>query len=125
MTTKATTTAGTTTAGTGHAEVVRVDDLAAQLLAEARTHQSRRAAKTLVSGTSQRATVIAIAAGGELANHQSPSAATLHVLVGRVRLRTSDREWLLDAGDLVPVPPQRHGLDGVTDAAVLLTVALH
>lgn len=109
---------------TDHPEVTQVDVLAAELLAEARRHDSRRTARTLVTGTSQRATLIALAEGAELAEHDSPPAATLHVITGRVSLRTADRERALDAGQLVAVPSQRHGLVALSDAVVLLTVAL-
>ncbi|MTD54616.1 hypothetical protein [Amycolatopsis pithecellobii] len=98
--------------------------LAAELLEQARDHHSQRAARTIASSTSMRATVIALAAGAQVAEHDAPAAATLHVLTGRVRVHTDDREWLLDTGELLPLPPQRHGLDAVVDSAVLLTVAL-
>jgi len=98
--------------------------LAPELLAEAHRHAARRAARTLVPGTSQRVTLIALAKGAELAEHDSPPAATLHVLTGTVRLHTHQDGWTLDSGHLTAVPPQRHGLTALTDAVVLLTVAL-
>ncbi|GAA3863085.1 cupin domain-containing protein [Saccharothrix violaceirubra] len=107
-----------------HTTVTAVDALAPELLAEARQHASHRAARTLVSGTSQRATLIALTQGAELAEHDSPPAATLHVITGTVRLHTHDTEWTLDSGHLAVIPPQRHGLAALTDAVVLLTVAL-
>ncbi|HWD06142.1 MAG TPA: cupin domain-containing protein [Amycolatopsis sp.] len=109
---------------TGHATVSSLDDAALELLTEARAHGSRRAARTLVSGTSQRATLIALAEGAELAEHDSPSAATLQVVSGTVRLHTQDAEWILDRGQLAVIPPERHGLTAVGEAVVLLTVAL-
>lgn len=110
---------------TDRADVVQVNTLAAELLDEAREQDSRRTARTVVSGTLQRATLIALAEGAELAEHDAPPAATLQVLTGRVRLHTAAQEWLLNSGDLAPVPRQRHGLHALTDAVVLLTVALH
>ncbi|MDQ0381160.1 cupin domain-containing protein [Amycolatopsis thermophila] len=107
-----------------HPEVSRLDDVATELLGEARGHESRRAARTLVGGPAQRATLIAMAEGAELAEHDSPVAATLQVVSGRVRLHTRDRRWVLDGGQLAAVPPERHGLSALTDAVVLLTVAL-
>lgn len=104
--------------------VVRIDDLAGDLLREAQRQHSRRAAKTLATGTSLRATLIALAEGAELGEHDSPAGATLHALTGRVRLHTRGAQWELDAGQIIPTPPQRHGLTAVTDAVVLLTVAL-
>lgn len=107
-----------------HQSVVAVNSVATELLDEARAQHSHRAARTLASSTSLRATVIALLSGASLADHDSPPAATLQVLTGRVRLHTADREWTLEAGELVPIPPQRHGLDALADSAVLLTVAL-
>ena len=105
-------------------DVVDVASLGRELLEQALQHSSRRAAKTLVSGPSMRATVIALAEGAELAEHDAPPAATLQVLSGQVRLFSADHEWPLTAEQVVQIPPARHSLVAVTDAAVLLTVAL-
>lgn len=105
-------------------EVADVEVLAAELLIKAREHHARRAAKTLVAGVAQRVTLIALAEGAELAEHDSPPAATLHVVTGRVRLSTHDHDRFLDSGQLTAVPPERHSLTAFADSAVLLTVAL-
>jgi len=109
---------------TEHPEVTQVETLAAELLNEAGAHDARRAARTLVTGPAQRATLIAMTAGAGLTEHDSPLAATLQVVTGQVRLHTHDRNWVLDSGHLMAIPPQRHGLTALTDAVVLLTVAL-
>lgn len=109
---------------TDHPAVTQVDDLAAKLLDEAREQNTRRASRTLVTGTSQRVTLVGLAEGAELSEHRAPSAATLFIVTGRVCLHTHDHEWVLNAGQLLTIPPQRHGLTAKTDAAVLLTVAL-
>jgi quercetin dioxygenase-like cupin family protein len=110
---------------TEHDVTVPVVGVARDLIDQARGHHSGRAARTVASGTALRATVIALRRGCGLANHESPAAgATLHVITGRVRLHTDDHEWFLQAGELVPLPPQRHGLDALDDTALLLTVAL-
>ncbi|MDU0289872.1 hypothetical protein [Saccharothrix longispora] len=109
---------------TDHPDVAQVHALAAELLDEARGHHSHRAARTLVTGTSLRATLIALTDGAELAEHDAPPAATLQVLSGRVELHTHDHRRALDAGDLAPIPPARHGLTALADSVVLLTVAL-
>jgi len=107
-----------------HSGTVAVESVATELLEEARRNHSRRAARTVVSGTSQRATLIALVEGAELAEHDAPGAATLQLLVGSARLHTRSKEWVLAAGQLVAMPPQRHALTALTDTVVLLTVAL-
>ncbi len=109
---------------TGHPEITELDTAAKELLTDARGHDSRRTARTVVTGTAMRATLIALCEGASMADHDAPPAATLQVVEGRVRLHTRDREWVLDAGHLVAVPHQRHGLTALTDAVVLLTVSL-
>lgn len=109
---------------TEHPAVTQLDALADDLLAQARTSSARRSARTLVTGTSLRATLIALAEGSELAEHDAPVAATLQVVAGRVQLRTSDHEQAVETGQLAVIPPVRHGLKALADSVVLLTVAL-
>jgi len=71
-----------------------------------------------------RQTLIALAAGSGLAEHDSPGEATVHVLHGRVRLVAGNTSWDGSTGDLITVPASRHTLDAVDDSAVLLTVAV-
>ncbi|WP_028850693.1 hypothetical protein [Thermocrispum municipale] len=106
------------------AHTVNLEQLADTLLAEAAESHAGRAARTIVTGSGQRATVIALREGAHMAEHDSPPAATLQILAGRARLHTASEEWTLSAGELVAIPPQRHGLDALTDVAALLTVAL-
>ncbi|HVV77521.1 MAG TPA: cupin domain-containing protein [Mycobacteriales bacterium] len=84
-----------------------------------------RAASTVFGGHEQvlRQTVIALVAGTEMKEHESPGAATLHVLSGRVRLTAGDDSWDGRTGDLIVIPPTRHGLVALEDSVVLLTVA--
>ena len=106
-------------------EAISLTELATGLLNDARNHQSGRAAHTLYGGSAQvlRQTLIALAEGRELAEHQAPGEATLQVLIGRVRLSADDQTWHGSGGDLVVIPPVRHGLLASEDAVVLLTVA--
>ena len=42
---------------------------------------------------------------------------------GRVRLTTDGERWELGQGDHIQIPPTRHRLESLEDAAALLTVA--
>jgi quercetin dioxygenase-like cupin family protein len=101
-----------------------LDALARTSLAEAGTAASGRAARTVVGGHEHalRQTVIALACGRELAEHESPGEATLLVLHGRVRLVAGEDTWDGRRGDLLVIPAVPHRLEAVQDAAVLLTV---
>lgn len=105
-------------------ETVSVQEIAGELLDQARDGRSGRAARTVYGGHEHelRQTVIALRAEHELAEHESPGEATLQVLIGRVRLSAGSDAWELAAGDLVAIPPRRHALAALQDAAVLLTV---
>lgn len=100
--------------------------------AQAREHLERataspagRSAETVYGGHEHvlRQTVVALTAGTALAEHENPGESTVLVLRGRVRLSTGDASWEGRTGDLIAVPPARHGLEAIEDSAVLLTVA--
>jgi quercetin dioxygenase-like cupin family protein len=85
-----------------------------------------RSAHTVYGGHEHtlRQTVIALAAGQVLQEHENPGEATLQVLHGRVRLLAGDTEWEGSSGDLLIIPDSRHSLEALEAAAVLLTVAV-
>ncbi len=93
-------------------------------LATAREAASGRAASTVYGGHEHelRQTLIALVAGQELSEHESPGEATLQVIRGVVVLSTGEEEQTLQTGELAPIPPLRHALRAVEDSAVLLTV---
>jgi quercetin dioxygenase-like cupin family protein len=99
--------------------------LADELLTEARTASSRRAARTIYGGRAHdlRQTVIALTRDASLGEHESPGEATLQVLTGQVRVHAGDETWTANAGDHVVIPPRRHDLHAEADSVVLLTVA--
>ena len=105
--------------------VTNLPDAANALLDSARTAPAGRAGATLTpgAGVPLTQTLLALTAGQSLADHESPAAATLQVLIGDVRLTGGDEAVELGAGDHVAIPPQRHGLLARADAVVLLTVA--
>lgn len=96
----------------------------AQLVA-GREASSGRAAVTAYGGREHRLrqTLIALRAGERLGEHDAPEEATLQVLEGEVALHAGGDTWRGSAGDHLVIPPQRHDLEAISDAAVLLTVA--
>ncbi|MGW5171610.1 cupin domain-containing protein [Streptomyces nodosus] len=94
-------------------------------LGRAAASSTGRSAETLYGGHEHvlRQTLIALCAGTTLAEHENPGEATVLVLRGRVRLHSGDEAWEGMAGDLLLVPPARHSLEALEDAAALLTVA--
>ncbi|MGC0375519.1 cupin domain-containing protein [Streptomyces sp. SAI-229] len=102
-----------------------LDALAREHLERAAAASNGRSATTVHGGHEHtlRQTLLALTAGTALADHDSPGEATLLVLRGRVRLTSGDAEWEGRAGDLIVIPPARHGLEALEDAAVLLTIA--
>ena len=75
-----------------------------------------------VTGGSLSQVLLALQGGKELAEHENPGEALLHVLRGRVRMTAGDKAWELGADEHIVIPPERHGLLALEDAAVLLTV---
>jgi quercetin dioxygenase-like cupin family protein len=105
-------------------EMVMVPELADALIEDLPNHPAGRTAKTILSGTVMRAVVVALKEGAEMSEHDSPPAATLYLVRGSVSLRSGDREWPVEPGQLIPIPPQRHAVQAHADSAFLLTVAL-
>lgn len=99
--------------------------LAHQHLQAAKVASSGRSAHTVYGGHEHvlRQTLIALALGRTLDEHENPGEATLQVLHGRVRLTTGDVSWDGAAGDHLVIPDSMHGLEALEDCVVLLTVA--
>ncbi|MEA5153621.1 LuxR family transcriptional regulator [Raineyella sp.] len=103
---------------------LNVNDIARELAATAAAGDAGRASHTLYGGHDKalRQTLIVLQAGHELAAHESPGEATLLVLAGDVRVSAEAGSWEGSTGDLIPVPPSRHSVAALSDAAILLTV---
>jgi quercetin dioxygenase-like cupin family protein len=104
---------------------VNLDNLAGELLGDAAMQSALRSAHTLphpVDGLRQ--TVIALVAGQELAEHESPGPASLMVLRGSVRLVAGDESQTVGALEISPIPNRRHSLHADEDSVVLLSVAV-
>jgi quercetin dioxygenase-like cupin family protein len=104
---------------------VSLTALATEKLAEARqSPHSGRAAHTIHGGHTHelRQTLLALLAGHDLSEHDSPGEATLQVLQGHVRLTTNGDAWDGKTGDYVAIPNERHALHAVEDSVVMLTV---
>jgi quercetin dioxygenase-like cupin family protein len=111
--------------GTSAMNKVSLAALAREHLEAARAVSSGRSAHTVYGGHehSLRQTLIALTAGSQMDEHESPGEATLQVLVGRVRLTNGQVHWEGSVGDHIVVPQSRHGLEALEDSAVLLTAA--
>ena len=107
-------------------DIAHLPTLAEELLATARTATSGRAGRSTRSGRdlSLRQTVLALTEGNGIDEHEANGEATLHVLSGRIRLRWGSEAVEVGAGEVVDVPNARHAVDALTDATVLLTVAM-
>ncbi|EKT78853.1 MULTISPECIES: cupin domain-containing protein [Rhodococcus] len=106
-------------------EKMSLTALARQQLELASTASSGRSARTIYGGHEHvlRQTLIALAAGQKLDEHENPGEATVQVLHGRVRLSAGENSWEGSPGDLLIVPNARHSLEALDAATVLLTVA--
>lgn len=87
---------------------------------------SGRSAHTVYGGHDShlRQTMIALAGGRILDEHESPAEATIHVLQGRIRLTTGADTRDGAAGDLIIVASSGlQTVEAIENSAVLLTVA--
>ncbi|MYU53887.1 MULTISPECIES: cupin domain-containing protein [Streptomyces] len=106
-------------------QTLSLDAQAREHLERAAAASSGRSAATVYGGSEHtlRQTILALTAGSELAEHDNPGDATLLVLRGHVRLTSGESAWEGRTGDLIAIPPARHSLHAIEDAAVLLTIA--
>ena len=94
--------------------------IAEEALSAARSAANGRSAELLVSDGPLRQTVIALVAGVQLAEHNSPPAASIQVLSGSLRV-TGVEERTVQAGDLDELTHHRHAVEALEDTVFLLT----
>lgn len=97
--------------------------LAREQLELARSASSGRSATTVYGGHEHRLrqTLIALVAGRQMDEHESPGEATLFVVQGRVRLVAGETTFPGAAGHFISVPQERHSLFADEDSVVLFT----
>ncbi|GAA0968084.1 cupin [Actinocorallia libanotica] len=95
--------------------------LAERHLSQAKDDKNGRSAHMFLHEGPLRQTVIALTAGSRLDEHNSPHAASLQVLSGRVVLTSALGDTELGEGELAPIPPERHGLNALADSVLVLT----
>lgn len=107
-------------------ENISLTALAREQLVLAQNATSGRSARTVYGGHEHtlRQTLIALAAGRKLDEHENPGEATVYVLQGRVRLSAGDKSWDGGSGHQMIVPDARHTLEALEAAVVLLTTAM-
>lgn len=105
--------------------IASLEELAREHVAVAHQANAGRSAVTVHGGRDHhlRQTLIALTAGTRLGEHESPGEATLQVLDGQVTLHAGSAAYDMHRGELGVIPPERHDLEAITDAVVLLTVA--
>lgn len=88
----------------------------------ARTDKRGRSAELVANDGPLRQTVIALRDGIRLAEHNSPPAASLQVLAGRVRVELEEEtQGEFGEGELWVLTHERHAVLALTDSVFLLT----
>lgn len=95
-----------------------------QAVHEALARSGTRTARTLVKEGPLRATLVGLAAGGELKEHRADGPISVHVLEGEIEFSAEGKQWRLSAGSLLSLAPAiRHAVRSATGGVFLLTVA--
>jgi len=107
-------------------ETVALGTLGDRLLAEARSASNGRYAVTVHGGHvhALRQTLIGVAAGHTLDEHENTGELTLQLLRGRARVVAASDEADLVAGDYVVIPPEWDSFAALEDTLVLLTATV-
>ncbi len=105
-------------------DAISLSALGDEQIAAAAAARAGRAAHTVYGGRDHalRQTVLALASGHGLDDHESPGEATLLVLRGRIRLGTETANVEGGTGDYLVIPDERHNVEALEDSVLLLTV---
>lgn len=105
-------------------EALSLTGVGDEQLDAARAARAGRAAHTVFGGQGRalRQTVLALAAGSRLDDHQNPGEGTLVVLRGKVQMGTAASSVDGAEGDYLVIPDEIHNLVALEDSVVLLTV---
>jgi quercetin dioxygenase-like cupin family protein len=101
--------------------MIDIAELAEKHLDAARSDQHGRSAGIVAHDGELRQTLMAMTAGSSLGEHNSPNAATLQVLRGRVRVESPDGDVEAATGNLWVLTHERHSVHAVEDSVFLLT----
>lgn len=97
-----------------------VESVITKILDEAISSGKGRSAAILVHDGPLRQTVIGLRTGQVLAEHNSPPAASMYLLRGRVRVTGQDQSEVV-AGEITALTHVRHGVEALEDSVFLLT----
>lgn len=86
----------------------------------ARAADNGRHAELIVNDGPLRQTVIALTAGTELAEHNSPPAASIQVIRGALRV-TGEEPTVIEGGGIEALTHFRHAVEAIEDTVFLLT----
>ena len=94
-----------------------------RLKTEPAWHDGDRNAITLTKRAGVRLVLTVLRKGAALREHRAPTAATLHVLSGRMAVRVGDRSLELGSGEVLTMEPGlTHAGEARADTAFLLTL---
>lgn len=107
---------------TRRTDVADLKELTDTHVAQARDTENGRSAELVAHDGELRQTVIALADGVRLPAHNSPPAASIQVLSGRIRVELGEEmQGEFGAGELWILTHERHSVLALEDCAFLLT----
>ena len=98
-----------------------LEELSRKHLDIARNDAHGRSADILVHDGPLRQTLVAIVAGTGLGEHNSPPAASMQILHGRVKVTADEGEVVLNVGELRGLTHHRHSVTAIEDSVFILT----